>query len=411
MGTLRVTAGTWLIILLASAGAYPAHEEELDCTEDALASAMYAMARKEGMQEEEEEFEDEWHPSQRGLPVDGTGVSNEGEGDDTTHLLRPSTTPHASQLHIQGTPSPSKAVPGTSSSSAHGFSSVNRPPIQGSTLHIQGTTPHLQGTTPHLQGTASQPPRTTLHLQETTLPIQGTTPHLQGTPTPIQGPASQPPRTTIQSTPLEVIQGLEALGAVEVIQPEVALGTPSAVADTVYTLAAVSVRIVVPAGAWPDSAPGLTAKVFVLPGPGRVTGIDLGPRGQALKLPILITLPCDDPQNAAPYMFNTTSGAWTRQRAADGTRRELALWASIETLGTYAAFEEEEAGVLLGSSGATQIGTAVGIAFGALTAIGIVAGGVMSARRGAPPKSEAAPTSPIGGTELCWIHETPVTAV
>jgi hypothetical protein len=206
-----------------------------------------------------------------------------------------------------------------------------------------------------------------------------------------------------------VVAGLEILGTVRVLVPEMVLGVPSATNETVYAPFE-SVRIVIPAGAWVvrggrGLAP-LTLTVFVLPPGHRACGVavDLGPRDQALASPISIALPCT-PLRGRAHRLNATDGRWEADTPLGST--EDSVWGGTRLLGVHAALTDEEPRVVtLGSSGSPSVGIAVGASFGALAVASLAVGGIVSARRGrAKGKTARSQVAASAETDLCFSTE------
>ena len=239
----------------------------------------------------------------------------------------------------------------------------------------------------------------------------------QQTSTPIEAPTKPRPEKipTVSNQTVETLGGLEILGPVQVLVPEMELGVPSATNETVYTPFE-SVHIVIPAGAWVARADRglapLTLTIFVLP-PGTGSprtpcgaAFDLGPRDQRLALPISISLPCNTPARAEVFRLNTTSGGW-EPGTPMAAQQEGAVGGGTQSLGVHSALAMPwgEPQVTIGSSGSTQVGIAVGASFGALGLTACVLGAVFTARRKHARGENPARVSPSVGTELCFAAE------
>jgi hypothetical protein len=232
-------------------------------------------------------------------------------------------------------------------------------------------------------------------------------------------PSSSSQGQALPPTPnaTEMVQGLEALGPVQVMVMRMELGVPSATNETVYAPFE-TVRIVVPPGAWvPRIGRGLaplTLTVFVLPpsagAPGETCGaaVDLGPRDQMLALPISVSLPCATPARGRPFRLDAERGVWEASTPL-ALEKEGAVWGSTLKLGVHSALmapsPEPPAwtpAVTLGGSGDSQMGTALGASFGGLAVATLVVGTIVAARRRhAKGEKQTRVTASID-TDLCF---------
>ena len=168
------------------------------------------------------------------------------------------------------------------------------------------------------------------------------------------------------------LEGLKTLGPVQILLPLLQLGVPPPDKNSTYVLPPPydSVRIRIPAGAWPNVAAAyatsrrendesaligeqLTATVFalqasdsVLPGEACGAGLDLGPQGLVLSLPIAISVPCNLSKreaNASAFVgvYAYGQGGWHLLQPAkeDGDEDgDGILWATTQTLTANAGF-------------------------------------------------------------------------
>ena len=140
-----------------------------------------------------------------------------------------------------------------------------------------------------------------------------------------------------------------ALGEVNVLLPETILGIPSPDRETIYTPFK-DVIIIIPADAWKErrmimSQQPLTITVLKLPanlscGPA----ISLGPAQMTLKLPIVVSLPCNNnsqqKQNIGPFFFSVSENRWIPATSAsmgnNNNSNKILQWMQIKQLGIYA---------------------------------------------------------------------------
>ena len=197
----------------------------------------------------------------------------------------------------------------------------------------------------------------------------------------------------------EVLAGLESLGPVLILMQPLQLGVPSRDRNTTYTLPPPynTIIIQIPAGAWPEdggrrSALELTAAVFALPRsldlPGLPcgAGLNLGPAGLTLALPIAVSVPCNTSSalrgsllssvDAAVFSYHSNTGSrvqwerliWPAGTAAEGVLDGV-LWGATTMLTAHAGFVAVRSGGGIDMRGVYGVVAAVGgLAFVAMLA-------------------------------------------
>ena len=435
-----------LVTCIVASGSTGVHITD-DCVEDALGLAVHGM---EWPIEEAPPLE----PAARirGHPVQFEREDSSYEEDTATDPPWLASTPKELASTSQEPASTSKELASTSqelasisqehtstsqelASTSQGLASTSQglaptsQELASTSQELASTSQELASTSQGLASTSQEVASTSQEVASTSQEVASTSQGLASTPqglasTP-QGPASTPQglastsqglastpqglattsqglATTSQglATTSQVVAGLELLGPVQVLVSEMVLGVPSATAETVYAPLE-AVQIIIPPGAWVTRAgraqpKALTLTMFLLPpGTGHPlaacgAAIDLGPRDQALALPVSISVPCATQQGAV-HRLNTTTGAWTSldgavwgsTQAHVQSNNSKAVWGSTQALGVYGAMSQRAADPprTVESSGNPQAGIAVGASFGALAIVAFACGGVCSVRQ------------------------------